>query len=163
MVILKKIFKTFTNIFRRRKRVGKKRKSIKRIFRSSKRKRKVEKKRVLKTRRKIIKPSSLIAKNLFFKKPHAVSERAEKQNKEILIGEVTHYFSRIMVCVVKMTGNPMNVGERIRIKGNTRNFVQEVRSLQIESRDVKSARRGQLVGLKVKQVARAGDKVYKIN
>ena len=163
MVILKKIFKTFKSIFRRRQRAGKKRKISKRIFRSSKRKRKVEKKRVFKARRKITKPSSFIAKKLFFKKPHPSSEKIEKQNKEILVGDVTHYFSRIMVCVVKMTGSPMNIGDRIRIKGNTRNFVQEVRSLQIESMDVKSARRGQLVGLKVKQVARAGDKVYKIN
>ncbi|OGX31298.1 MAG: hypothetical protein A2787_06430 [Omnitrophica WOR_2 bacterium RIFCSPHIGHO2_01_FULL_48_9] len=83
-------------------------------------------------------------------------------SKEVVLGEVTHFFSKIVVCVVKVTHGQIKVGERIRVKGNTTDFQQTIRSLQIESVDVKAARKGQLIGLKVDREARVGDKVYKI-
>ena len=81
---------------------------------------------------------------------------------EVCIGEITHYFSRIQVVVLKITGGKLCVGENIRIQGKGTDFAQKVQSLQIESVDVKSANKGQLVGLKVRKKARPGDKVYKI-
>ena len=78
-----------------------------------------------------------------------------------LVGEITHYFSRIEVCVVRITRGSLRVGERVRIKGHSSDFVQKVQSLQIESRNVDLAKKGHLVGLKVNQVARVGDLVYK--
>ena len=80
----------------------------------------------------------------------------------VLTGEVTHYFSKIMVVVVKITRWSLAIGNRIQIKGNITNFSQKVESLQIESRDVKVAPKGQLVGLKVVQSAKPGDKVFKL-
>jgi len=76
-----------------------------------------------------------------------------------MIGEVTHYFSKIMVCVVKMRGS-LSVGQSIRIKGKATDFTQKVESLQIESVNVPRARKGQLVGLKVKKPCREGDLAY---
>ena len=78
------------------------------------------------------------------------------------VGEVTHYFSRIEVCVVKMTQGRVNVGDKICIKGHSTDFSQKILSLQIENSDVKTARKGQLVGLKVKSKVREGDKVFKL-
>lgn len=74
-------------------------------------------------------------------------------------GEITHYFSKIGVCVVKVK-RPLAVGDKIQIKGHTTDFIQTVESMQVESRDVRMARKGQLVGLKVKDPARPGDEVY---
>ena len=80
----------------------------------------------------------------------------------VLTGEITHYFSKISVVVVKMTHGTLSVGNRIHIQGKGADFTQKVDSLQIESRDVKIAPKGQLVGLKVIKPAKPGDKVFKL-
>ncbi len=80
----------------------------------------------------------------------------------VLVGEITHFFSKIQVVVVKMTEGSIVVGDRIHIKGKNSDFVQKILSLQIESVDVKIARKGNLVGLKVEKTAQPGDKVYKL-
>ena len=80
---------------------------------------------------------------------------------EICIGEVTHFFSRIQVIVLKMNKGKLLVGDQIHIAGRTTDFVQKVKSLQIESVDVKSAKKGQLVGLKIAKKAKPGDQVFK--
>ena len=79
-----------------------------------------------------------------------------------LIGEVTHFFSKIQVTVVKMGKGRLAVGDKIRIQGKSTDFTQTVRSMQIESVDVRSARAGELIGLKVEREARVGDKLYKL-
>lgn len=61
-----------------------------------------------------------------------------------------------------MTKGRLLVGDRVRVKGRGTDFAQKVASLQIESVNVRAARKGQLVGLKVGRAARAGDKVYKL-
>lgn len=79
------------------------------------------------------------------------------------IGEITHYFSKIKVAVVKVSAIGLKLGDNINIKGSSTDLVQKVDSMQIESVDVKSAQKGQLVGLKLKKPARVGDKVYKVS
>lgn len=83
--------------------------------------------------------------------------------KSPLIGEVTHYFSKINVIVLRVNGVPINIGDKINIKGSSTDYIQKVSSLQIESIDVKSAKKGQLVGLKVLKPSQVGDKVYKLS
>ncbi len=78
------------------------------------------------------------------------------------IGEITHFFAKIQVVVVKVTKSDITVGDEILIKGSYTNFQQKVLSLQIESLDVKSGKKGQLVGMKVVKGPKVGDKVYKI-
>ncbi|MBI3618388.1 MAG: hypothetical protein HY210_09320 [Candidatus Omnitrophica bacterium] len=77
-------------------------------------------------------------------------------------GEITHFFSKIQVAVVKMTKGNLAVGDKVRIQGKTTNFAQTIRSMQIESVDVRCARRGQLIGLKVERAAKAGDKLIRL-
>lgn len=94
------------------------------------------------------------------KEPASAKVTAGKEGK--LIGEITHYFSNIEVCVIKLAG-VLKEGDSIRITGgeNT-DFTQEVKSMQIEHEEVKSAKKGDSVGLKVKEKVREGYKVYKI-
>ena len=87
--------------------------------------------------------------------------KAKKVSNEVCIGEVTHFFSGIKVIVLKMTKGKIIVGDQIHITGHTTDFVQKVKSLQIESVDVNSAKKGQLVGLKVGKKAKPGDQVFK--
>lgn len=83
------------------------------------------------------------------------------QNR-IFVGEITHYFSKIQVCVVKVTHRALSLGDRIHIEGSETSFSQAIESLQIENSDVRVAPIGKLVGLKVKKKVKPGDKVYKV-
>lgn len=77
------------------------------------------------------------------------------------VGVITHYFDRIKVCVVKLTQGTVLIGDKLTILGPKTKFVQKVWSMQIESEDVKVAKKGQLIGLKVDKLVVVGDKVYK--
>lgn len=77
------------------------------------------------------------------------------------VGRVTHYFTKIGVAVVDLSGD-LSVGDEIHIKGHTSDFTQKVESMQIEHEPVTTAKKGQSIGLKVSEHAREGDVVYKI-
>ena len=77
------------------------------------------------------------------------------------LGIITHYFDRIKVCVVKLTQGTILIGDKLTILGVKTKFVQKVWSMQIESEDVKVAKKGQLIGIKVDKLVAVGDKVYK--
>ncbi|MBU0467952.1 MAG: hypothetical protein KKD07_06955 [Candidatus Omnitrophica bacterium] len=92
----------------------------------------------------------------------ANSKKVTQEEKGVLVGEITHFFSRISVIVVKIVNGKLSVGDEIMIKGKGTNFAQKVDSLQIESNDVKVAKKGQLVGLQVKKIAKVGDRIFKL-
>lgn len=77
------------------------------------------------------------------------------------IGKITHYFSNIEVAVIDLLA-PLKKGDEIRIVGgeNT-DFNQMVDSMQVDHKEVKSAKKGDEVGLKVKEKVHEGYKVYK--
>ena len=79
-----------------------------------------------------------------------------------LIGRITHYFDKIGVAVIKLT-SPLSVGDKIRIEGgeNT-DFTQTVKSMESEHEKLKKAKKGDEIGLKVKEKVREGYKVYKL-
>jgi len=83
----------------------------------------------------------------------------ERQFKEV--GAITHYFTKIGVVIVELT-DTLSVGDKILVQGVNTNFEQTVESMQIEHKNVPTAQKGQSIGLKLKQRAREGDKVYKI-
>jgi len=78
------------------------------------------------------------------------------------IGEVTHYYDKIGVAVVELTGS-LAVGDQIRISGHGNEFTQKVDSMQIEHENVKEAKKGQAIGLKIDQKVKDGDEVFKIS
>ena len=92
---------------------------------------------------------------------------AKQKPKEIIdpalvqMGVITHYFDRIKVCVVQLTQGSILIGDKLTILGPKTKFVQKVWSMQIESEDVKVAKKGQLIGIKVDKLVAVGDKVYK--
>lgn len=79
-----------------------------------------------------------------------------------LIGKVTHYYRKIAVAVLALTG-PLKLGDAIRIVGGVNNeFTQTVESMEIEHEKIQEATAGDEIGLKVNQVAREGYRVYKL-
>lgn len=81
--------------------------------------------------------------------------------KEERIGVVDHYYSRIGVAIVVLEGD-LKVGDTIHIKGHTSDFTQKVESIQIEHENVSEAKKGDNVGIKVKEHVREHDVVYKV-
>jgi translation elongation factor EF-1alpha len=80
---------------------------------------------------------------------------------EVRIGEITHYYNRIGVAVLKL-GDRIQVGDMINIVGYTTEFTQRVESLEINHQKVESAGPGDDVALKVWDYVRDGDEVFKI-
>ncbi len=78
------------------------------------------------------------------------------------IGKVTHYYDKIGVAVVELDSGLSN-GDKIKfVRGGEDMFEQEVKSMQIEHDKIDSAKKGDVVGLKVDQEVKEDAEVYKI-
>jgi putative protease len=76
------------------------------------------------------------------------------------VGKVVHYYDKIEVAVIKVLGT-INVGDKIKFLGKNE-FEQEVKSMQIEHKQIETAKKGQDVGVKVEKDVHKDDEVYKI-
>ncbi len=86
----------------------------------------------------------------------------EEKEEGKLIGKITHYFSQIEVGVIELI-DTLKVGDTIRIVGGEdTDFTQTVKSMEMEHEKVETAKKGQAIGLKVKEKVREGYKVYKV-
>ncbi|MCL4406365.1 MAG: hypothetical protein M1586_02515 [Patescibacteria group bacterium] len=77
------------------------------------------------------------------------------------VGMVTHYYGKLGVAIVRLSGE-LKLGEKIRIFGKTTDFSEENTSMQADHKVIKSAGKGEEVGIKVSQEVREGDEVFKI-
>lgn len=77
------------------------------------------------------------------------------------IGTVAHFFTNIDVGVIELE-KPLEKGDKIRIKGSTTDFEQDVGSMEIDGDKVEKAKSGDSIGMKVKKRVREGDTVYKL-
>lgn len=81
-----------------------------------------------------------------------------------LIGEVSHYFGKIGVAALKLTAE-LKVGDKISIEHRDGSAVleQTVSSMQIDMKDVESAKAGEDVAIKVQSHVHEGNQVYRIS
>jgi len=77
----------------------------------------------------------------------------------IPIGQVTHYYNRIGVAVLRLTGD-LKIGDTVLILGHTTELEQRVTSMEIEPQNVEAVQAGQEVALRVEEPVRKGDVVY---
>lgn len=77
------------------------------------------------------------------------------------IGEVTHYFGKISVAVLKIDKG-IKIGENLHFVGKHTDFFQEINSLQIEHQAVIEAEAGSDVAMKIKDRVRPGDKIFRL-
>ena len=82
--------------------------------------------------------------------------------KEGEIGFVSNYFSKISVAAVEITNGTVSVGDTLHFLGHTTDFESTIHAMQIQYKFVTEVKKGDAVGIKVPEKARAGDKVYKI-
>jgi len=78
------------------------------------------------------------------------------------VGKVNKFFTKISVAAVEITSDSIKVGDEIHFKGATTDFTMKVESMQIEREPVQEGKPGDLVGIKVPERVRPGDKVYKV-
>jgi len=76
-----------------------------------------------------------------------------------LIGKVSHYFGKISVAGIQLSG-PLKVGDTISIEGATTKFEEIIESMQIDNAKVTEAKAGDNIGIKVKEKTRMGDEVF---
>lgn len=76
------------------------------------------------------------------------------------IGEIENFFSNISVAVLSVTDGTLKIGDRIKIKGATTDYEMQVKSMQIDRKDVTSVKAGQKVGIKVPDRVRPKDEVF---
>jgi putative protease len=77
------------------------------------------------------------------------------------IGSVFSYFSHVGVAAIKLTGS-LKVGDKIHVKGSTTDLELKVERIEIERKQVKQAKKGDNVGIKVSDKVRPNDKVFLI-
>ena len=80
---------------------------------------------------------------------------------EIEIGKVSDFFAKPVVAGIELS-DTLKVGDKIHIQGATTDMELTVESLQIDRVDVAEAKPGDLVGIKVPDRVRRGDKVCKV-
>lgn len=81
---------------------------------------------------------------------------AKPKRKAAVIGVVTHYFSNVQAAVVKLK-KPLALGDAIHIQGSTTDFQQQVESMQIDRVPIQKAKKGDEIGLQVKERVREHD------
>lgn len=78
------------------------------------------------------------------------------------IGKVTHYYDKIQVAIVDLAAD-LAVGDKIKfVRGGEDVFEQNVDSIQIEHEKKESAKKGEVVGLRVEKEVKEGAEVFKL-
>jgi translation elongation factor EF-1alpha len=77
------------------------------------------------------------------------------------IGTISDFFAHPVVAAIELTA-ALKVGDKIRIKGHTTDLELTVNSMQIDHVDVKEAKAGDSIGVKVSEHVRKHDTVYKV-
>lgn len=96
-------------------------------------------------------------------KPKAKTIKVAKivKKKEILIGEVTHFFDHIGVAAMKLKA-PLKAGQTIVFKNaaDEELLKQKITSMQIEHEQVTKAKKGAEIGIKVTGKLHENNKAY---
>ena len=77
------------------------------------------------------------------------------------IGKVTHYYDRINVVVI-MLSHVLKLGDQIHFLGHGSDFLQEITSMELDHKKIKSAEKNQEIALKVLKPVKKHTSVYLI-
>ena len=81
-------------------------------------------------------------------------------NDEKPVGKVTHWYDKIGVAVVKLTGK-LSRGDRVRVRKGEDEFEDTVASIQIDRKDVPSAKEGDDAAVKLGGRAKEGAEIFR--
>lgn len=78
----------------------------------------------------------------------------------VKVGKITHYYNKIGVAVIAVI-KPIAEGDKIKISGHDKEFIQEIISMQVEHEMIKKAKKGDIIGMKVDKEVKEGDEIFK--
>ena len=79
---------------------------------------------------------------------------------EVQVGIIVKFFVKPGVAAIEVQSGSIKTGDTLKYKGHTTDFTETVTSMEIDNQKVEEARPGDLLGIKVKERVREGDKVY---
>ncbi len=78
------------------------------------------------------------------------------------VGVVVKFFAKPSVAAIEVTAGSIKKGDSLKFRGHTTDFTDTVASMEIDNKAVDDAPAGSMIGIKVKDRVREGDKVYKV-
>jgi len=82
--------------------------------------------------------------------------------KKQYIGKVLNYYNKVGAAEILLEAGSLKIKDKIMVQGNATGIVEDnVKEMQIENKNIKNAKKGQRIALKINKV-RKKDKVYKI-
>jgi putative protease len=111
-------------------------------------------KKKVSVKKKVVK-KAVAAKKKPVKRPVAL-----KIKKEAVAGIVTHYFGNIKVAIIKLKTD-LKKGDAIHCVGGSSDYKQLVGSMEIDHVKMNKAKKGSVIGIKVKSKIREGGIIYK--
>ena len=78
------------------------------------------------------------------------------------VAVIVKFFAKPSVAALEITNGSLKIGDVLRYKGHTTDFIEAVTSMEIDNQSMDEAKVGDLVGIKVKERVRENDKVYKV-
>ncbi|MCK4520932.1 MAG: U32 family peptidase, partial [Nanoarchaeota archaeon] len=83
--------------------------------------------------------------------------------KKVYLGKVKNYFKKIKVAEIKLEAGNIKLKDMIMIQGPTTGIAeQEVNSIELNHKKIRSAKKGQSIAVKTDKLARENDNVYLI-
>lgn len=75
------------------------------------------------------------------------------------IGEVVHFFDKILVAIIKLTA-PLKAGAEVKFKHGDNEFTQTIDSMEMDHKPITTGKKGDEIGVKVKQAVKQKTEVY---
>lgn len=75
------------------------------------------------------------------------------------IGAVIHFYDKILVAIVKLTA-PLKSGATLKFKHGDNEFTQTIDSMEMDHKQITTAKKGNEIGVKVKQLVKEKTEVY---
>lgn len=79
--------------------------------------------------------------------------------KNNLIGEITHWYDKISVAVIKLN-EALQVGDKVKVKHGGQEFEETITSMELDHQPVKSGKKGQEIAVKLSQKAGEGSIIF---
>jgi len=81
--------------------------------------------------------------------------------KKVYIGKILHFYNKIKVAEIKIETKELKLGDKLMIQGPTSGvFEQKLTSMEIKHKKIKQAKKGSVIAVKLKKIARKNDKIY---
>lgn len=74
------------------------------------------------------------------------------------IGKVTHWYDKVGVAVVKLK-SALKVGDKVKVTRGDNEYEETLTSMQIDHKDVSSAKKGDDAAIKLSQKAKEGSTI----